>query len=257
VNYSESHLWIGREYEERFLTPPVASQFKYEKIIIQKTVQKYLPKRILDFACGTGRITKLLEQYCSQDTCIIGLDVSESMLAVARANLSRSKLIRFNFRSEKTSMVQQDFVTAFRFFCNAEHELREDAIEFIEKIIKSEGYLLLNMHNNRFSFSNYLLSIWTRRIIGVSDKPLLSQLQRRGFDRIASWSLGIWPQDHRRYYFSNRIGRAIENINFRWFATKHRIGLNNIYLFKYQKNKELSHLTNEAMNNLVDTGYQP
>ena len=46
---------------------------------------------LLDFACGTGRITEFLEDKVNYST---GVDVSESMLKIARKKLKLTKIIK-------------------------------------------------------------------------------------------------------------------------------------------------------------------
>ena len=96
VSYRESHKNEdkGAEYEayyqnkawQRFL-------WSREKGILLKILEKYFTGRdvhLLDFACGTGRITEFLENRVKTST---GIDVSGSMLAIAKEKLKRTELI--------------------------------------------------------------------------------------------------------------------------------------------------------------------
>ena len=41
--------------------------------------------RVLDIACGTGIVARVAKQRLGDDTCVVGIDLSPDMLAVARA----------------------------------------------------------------------------------------------------------------------------------------------------------------------------
>ena len=61
--------------------------WKYEQALIDDLLSSHLANRdvsLLDFACGSGRITQFLETRVSRCT---GIDVSKSMLDRARAKL--------------------------------------------------------------------------------------------------------------------------------------------------------------------------
>ncbi|KRB21209.1 MULTISPECIES: class I SAM-dependent DNA methyltransferase [Mesorhizobium] len=100
----------------------------------------------LDFACGTGRVTNVAGPLFG---VVVGVDVSQSMLACARvpetvtlvkADLTVSPLPR-----------RFDVVTAFRFFLNAEDTLRKDALLAIHEHLNEGGLLVSNIHMNASS----------------------------------------------------------------------------------------------------------
>jgi SAM-dependent methyltransferase len=112
---------------------------------------------LLDFACGTGRITGFLEDRVAS-SC--GVDVSDSMLAVARAKLTRTRLLKVNLL-EKCPFPKGSFdlITAFRFFLNAEPELRLAVLRALEPLVARDGCLVFNVHQNRHS-----LYYWPERV---------------------------------------------------------------------------------------------
>lgn len=231
-SYSESHLSHGNTYDQRFNALPVSHQFAREKVVIAKVVRDFQPRKILDLACGTGRICKVIEDlnYPAED--LVGLDISKSMLSEAKKNLTRTRLICCDLDEAEIDYEGFEMITAFRFFCNAEPELRIKALNFVYKSLSSNGVFLFNMHNNQRSISNRLLSIKKGEKIGVDEHEFVNQIEKSGFAIVKRWSLGIWVQDHRKYYFSNLIGASVENLNFRLFCKKHHFGLNNLYLCK-------------------------
>jgi len=152
ISYRESHKYEGKgaEYEayyqnkawQRFL-------WSREREIILRILEKYFTGRdihLLDFACGTGRITELLENRVKTST---GIDVSGSMLAIARKKLKRTEIIETDITAENVLQPRKfNLITAFRFFLNAEPELRSAAIRAIAELLDEDGYLVFNNHQN-------------------------------------------------------------------------------------------------------------
>jgi ubiquinone/menaquinone biosynthesis C-methylase UbiE len=152
ISYRESHKYAakGVEYEayyqnkawQRFL-------WSREQEIILRILEKYFAGRdvhLLDFACGTGRITELLENRVKTST---GVDVSGSMLAIAREKLKRTEIIETDITEENVLKPRKfNLITAFRFFLNAEPELRSEAIRAIAELLDEDGYLVFNNHQN-------------------------------------------------------------------------------------------------------------
>jgi ubiquinone/menaquinone biosynthesis C-methylase UbiE len=98
----------------------------------------------LDFACGTGRITKVAARFFGS---VVGVDVSEAMLSNASvpenvtlicADITRTPLER-----------QFNVITAFRFFLNAEDNLRRDALRTIYRHLHEDGVLVCNIQLNK------------------------------------------------------------------------------------------------------------
>ena len=152
ISYRESHKYEGKgdEYEayyenqawEKFL-------WSREQEIILKILDKYLADKeihLLDFACGTGRITSLLETRVKTST---GLDVSGSMLAIARKKLARTEIIEADITKENVLAGRKfNLITAFRFFLNAEPELRSLAIKTLVELLDKDGYFVFNNHHS-------------------------------------------------------------------------------------------------------------
>jgi ubiquinone/menaquinone biosynthesis C-methylase UbiE len=165
ISYRDSHKYQskGAEYEayyqnktwQRFL-------WSREQEILLRILEKYfkgIDVHLLDFACGTGRIVEFLENRVTTST---GIDVSGSMLAIAREKLKRTELIETDITAENILKPRKfNLITAFRFFLNAEPELRSVAIRAIAELLDKDGYLVFNNHQNsgspwiRLRFSYY------------------------------------------------------------------------------------------------------
>ena len=147
-SYRDSHLGEGRSYHDKFRVGPHRSViWEIEQGIILELFRRWRPVgpiRHLDFACGTGRILQLL------GTCVdrsVGVDVSESMLAVAREENPGADLRLVDLtREQPFSNGSFDLITAFRFFPNAEEPLRDEAMHALTRLLAPEGLLIVNNH---------------------------------------------------------------------------------------------------------------
>jgi len=159
ISYTESHKYEskGAEYEQYYQTQAWQKfLWSREQQIILKILEKYFAGadvHLLDFACGTGRIAGLLESRVKTST---GVDVSGSMLAVARKKLKRTQIFEADITAENILKPSKfNLITAFRFFLNAEPGLRRGAIRAIVDLLDDGGYLVFNNHQN-------LGSPWTK-----------------------------------------------------------------------------------------------
>jgi hypothetical protein len=71
------------------------------------------------------------------------------MLAVARKKLKRTEIIETDITAENILKPRKfNLITAFRFFLNAEPELRLAAIRAITELLDDDGYFVFNNHQN-------------------------------------------------------------------------------------------------------------
>lgn len=112
----------------------------------------------LDFACGTGRILALGEQYAQES---IGIDIAPAMLDIARNKIKHSSLILGDLTREDYFRYQSfDIITAFRFFLNAQCELQDSAMKvLVSKLRDRDSVLIFNMHGNMWSH-RILTKLW-------------------------------------------------------------------------------------------------
>jgi len=149
--YRDSHKYLskGAEYEVCYKQPWQRFLWLREQEIIHRILEKYFAGRdinLLDFACGTGRITSMLEKRVKTST---GVDVSDSMLAVAQRKLKRTRIIKADITVNNVLEGRKfNLIMAFRFFLNAEPPLRAVAIEALAPLLAEDGYLVFNNHHN-------------------------------------------------------------------------------------------------------------
>jgi len=77
-------------------------------IIRRQIDPKFAPRSALDFGCGVGRIAIPLARFCEQ---VVGVDVSEGMLAKARERAVNQKLMQVTFLvgDDQLSMIDTQF----------------------------------------------------------------------------------------------------------------------------------------------------
>lgn len=156
----------------------------------------------LDFACGTGRITRVAEDVFPSST---GVDVSESMLDVARKHCLRTTFVVRDITARPLES-KFDVITAFRFFLNAEPSLRSEVLAGMKDCLSPQGTLVINVHVNRtsllgiaYALRNKLKGRVVANILGFDEMKALLEEQgfvvKRvhwyGFYPRTGWSLGF------------------------------------------------------------------
>lgn len=149
-SYRSSHAGpgYGERYSNTYRQGYYHEQWnRLEKPLLQEVFGQLASGGIsscMDFACGTGRILSVAEGFFPRT---VGVDVSEEMLKYARQTCQRSELHRRDIIEDPLSE-SFDMATAFRFFVNAEQQLRESALGAIARGLKPGGVLVANVHVN-------------------------------------------------------------------------------------------------------------
>jgi predicted TPR repeat methyltransferase len=220
ISYRESHQYAakGAEYERHYETQAWEKfLWSREQEIILKILEKYFAGRdvhLLDFACGTGRITSFLEDRVTTST---GVDVSDSMLAIARQKLQRTEIIEADITTENILKPRTfNLITAFRFFLNAEPDLRSMAIGELVDLLAVDGYLVFNNHHSLGSPWIKLLYARHRRknpegIFNVMSIEQMAGLAgSAGLEIVEIYPVGFFHPP--KVPVSYRLNRAIDNI---------------------------------------------
>ena len=222
-DYRRSHLGEGPEYHAKFEEHAWrAILWELEREILLDVVARRFPdaasRSLLDFACGTGRILGVLEGRFGE---AVGVDVSESMLAVARRSLSRATLVCCDVTRDPVALAGRrfDLVTAFRFFPNAEPTLRDDAMASLRALLAPGGLLVYNNHLRAGSAALRLEA--TLRAVGLrSGKKPRHSMSDAEMDRLAaahglrvveSHRIGVLPvRKERRPLLGRALTRRLE-----------------------------------------------
>src|SRR5437762_6363408 len=149
MDYRESHQHRGADYDATIAADAFDSYIdRWEQRHVREIVPRTFPAKIpryLDFACGTGRLTTVIAPLATE---VVGVDVSESMLAKAAAKLPSARFLRADLTTEKHDLGTFDLASSFRFFGNAQAELRAAVLRALNALLRPGGYLLINNHRN-------------------------------------------------------------------------------------------------------------
>lgn len=148
-DYRTSHVGEGEDYHRKFSEQPYrAIIWGIEQRVLNELVASHVAEpgkaRLLDFACGTGRVLALLENRVGR---AVGVDVSASMLAVAERQVRGATLHCLDITQEDRLEGERfEIITAFRFFPNAEPELRDAVMAKLSRLLAPGGILIFNNH---------------------------------------------------------------------------------------------------------------
>ncbi|MGE0190242.1 MAG: class I SAM-dependent methyltransferase [Nitrospira sp.] len=166
IDYRESHIGKdkGQSYHAMFLNDPYRNMvWNFEKQILDRILDLFyrdVEIRHLDFACGTGRILHYLSARTNES---VGVDLSPSMLDVARSTNTASEIIEADLTNNDVLGTRKfNLITAFRFFPNAQPMLRRQVIQILVKHLSDDGYLIINNHRNTGSLRNKLAKLLGR-----------------------------------------------------------------------------------------------
>lgn len=116
--------------------------------------------RLLDFACGSGRILSFVEGLAED---AVGVDISAEMAEVARHKCKKAE-VRVGDILQQPELLQSpyDLITSFRFLLNVENEMRHKALQRLREVIRTpDGLLVVNVHGNSRSLRHP--AIWWKR----------------------------------------------------------------------------------------------
>lgn len=208
TNYTASHKTEnrGEVYADQFdNNPRLIAYWKIEKDFLKNNYCKIKITRYLDFACGTGRLSSLFENFSDE---AIGIDVSEPMLNIARKKLKKTNLINYDLFSESPPPIMLidengsengfkkfELITAFRFFPNAEDELKEKALHKLFDLLSPGGILIINNHGNYNSLDQKILRLFKRDagFYGMTDDEMENLISKSEFRVKQRYKFGLLP----------------------------------------------------------------
>lgn len=193
-DYRKSHLERGQDYDATLGESAFDDYMaRVEAQRLEHVLTRVLPqkaRRYLDFACGTGRVTRQVEEHVGES---VGVDISASMLAEARRKCTRSTFHEADLTREPLALGRFDLVTSFRFFGNAQDELRVSALRALNGLLEDGGYLIINNHRNPNALQARL-----HRLTGgehgmdLTPKKLRRMLREAGFEIVWRTAIGFW-----------------------------------------------------------------
>ena len=236
-DYRNSHLHPGKgsSYDRQFTRNPYRSLvWEYERKILDRVMERWkerTPPRHLDFACGTGRILRYLENRTGES---VGADLSPSMLEPARGTLQKSEIIEADLtKNDILGDRRFDLITAFRFFPNAQEELRSEVVHLLARHLAPEGWLIFNNHKNTRSLRNRLARALGRKgFQGMSPAQAKEFLNRAGLEVVDIYHFGVLPATEGRLLLPRPLLRGVERVLARWKWLRY-YGQNLIYVCRH------------------------
>ena len=201
TDYRASHLGKGEDYD-RDLSRGDFDEYmtQQESRILREIVSKNYPDRIgryLDFACGTGRVTSQLEKHADKS---FGVDVSDSMVSQARTKCEATKFYVQDITAAALGIEQVDLISAFRFFGNAQDDLRVAVLKSLRQLLKDDGVLVFNNHRNPSSIRGVLQRTTGRyedHAADLSWNKLTCLLDKTGFAVDRCYGIAWWLVMHK------------------------------------------------------------
>lgn len=231
--YSRSHIGEGRGelYDKKMFSEHTYSYavWQLEKIILDKIIDKERRDSFLDFACGTGRVAEHLEGKFEES---FGLDISADMVIAAQSKLKKTRLLVKDVTKDDINFLANKFdvITSFRFFLNAEQDLKIKVLNSLGRLINDNGCIIFNIHQHIRSL-DYLIEK-ARNIFNykynntcnwMSKGDINEMLKNSGFKIVGIYSYTFLP----RFF--------LKLFSFRWWFPLEK-------LFVSQKHHWGSHL---------------
>ena len=183
------------------LQQPVLTQ-----LLSDLKLERAAPMRLLDFACGTGRILASVEALVDEAE---GIDISERMVKIAREKCPRASLsVGDVARQPDLLHGPYDVITCFRFVLNVEPDVGRDALRTLRGAISEpDGRLIFTVHGNSRSLRHASIA-WKRWRMGKNaaaarDDVMLNEMSPAeawrlvaecGFEVVEQMGFGILPQ---------------------------------------------------------------
>ena len=218
MRYTDRHKGRGPDYHETFspqVNPYRAMVWRLEQRALDAVRREYLTSGSvahLDFACGTGRILEHFREHVASAT---GIDVSSSMMEVARRVAPHAELIEADLTQHDVLGDRSfDLVTAFRFFPNAESDLRQAVMSVLARHLSPTGVLVFNNHKNRNSLRRRLSRLRGRGGVAgtMTHEEVEALLPRAGLRVVKVIPLAIVPLSEKRVVLSVRVVEPFERM---------------------------------------------
>jgi len=197
LDYRRSHVASGKPaaYHASFHDDPWrAFLWRREQQILDAILARWFPDRSpvhLDLACGTGRI---LGHLLGRAAGSVGVDISPAMLAKARQVLPHARLVLGDITSPSMLPGQTfDLITAFRFFANAQPELKLGALANAVTHLNTGGIIVFNNHRPGSASLYRLARLLGKQPATMSLQETCGLIRTCGLEAAELWPVGVLP----------------------------------------------------------------
>lgn len=204
--FQEQDAVTAYEAEEYGAASYSTGIWRLQRPVLEQVVKDFRaaqsgPVRLLDFACGTGRVLSALEPLVDAAD---GVDISENMVAAARRKCIKARLLVGDVLA-RPELLQPSYevISCFRFVLNVEPELRQRVLQRLRQVLRSpDGLLLVNVHGNSHSLRHPAI-VWRRwrerghRSNAMRNEMAPAEAKRllvaSGFEIVRSFGFGMLP----------------------------------------------------------------
>ena len=104
----------------------------------------------------------------------------------------------------------------------------------MSELLKNEGIVVVNNHRSLNSLSNRLKRFLSKKggLVGRYDSTIEEEFTKNGFSLLRSYSISIFPLGYEPYSFLRLPIRLLEHLNYKLISRYHRLGQNNVLIFK-------------------------
>lgn len=206
INYRQVFQNSVDKYEQTTQTKHISLIYNLEKDVLERFFYEINSGdlSVMDFACGSGRWTKYLE---TKFKSTVGVDVSRKMIDSAKRKCCKTHFHVTDITSNNQVTLKQEFdvITAFRFYKNAEDELREEVTKVIPTYLKENGYFIFDLHLNTYSFNGVVAncikalkldkvtSIGKLTIRTISLGDIKQLFENTNLEIVDYWGMGVMP----------------------------------------------------------------
>ena len=142
-----------------------------EKDVLKKALSHAKKGKLLDFACGTGRVTREIKGLFNECK---GIDISPEMVRIAKVKDKSTDYMVGDITQEPIPVIF-DCITAYRFFLHADPILRIKALSSLSKMMDKDSVLIFNVHGSKPSLLTFYNLKNPLNLLSSSDiKNLLS-----------------------------------------------------------------------------------
>ncbi len=205
--------------------------FKAEKLLLDKYLEVNM--KVLDLACGTGRISKYI---LKKTKYIKGIDISEEMLAIYKKQLPmvECECIPIEKMNESGNYYDMILIPYNSLDYVSPKDMRTLVLEKIYDYLKPGGILIFSSHNNLGSFGVWLYSMRPGTLLRSIGKIIkLEVFKTEGY-----FSNNLFGTNVEHYFgHQKKIICDVENLGFQYIE---------------QRGGNLS-LENNNFNNLLET----
>ena len=174
-------------FQTYLLVEGIKWNVKNEADFIDKVFELPKGSRILDLACGYGRLSI---ELASRGYDVLGLDYSKELLEVGRSQAKEKNIkVEFAQGDMRTMQYSNEFhgvvcwANSFGYFSDDEND---KVLHLISRSLKRHGKLLLDLHNKDSVIRNHLGRKWLRKdhIFILTDWSFDARLSRSNIEEI-------------------------------------------------------------------------